>query len=163
MDAALGGEEAVGVLPLGDERRRLDPRLLALGRLLHLDLEAAPLGPAQVHAQQHLGPVLGVGAAGSGADRDDRVAAVVRAAEQARLLELGEPRLDRAQLRVEFVGELGVLRRHLGELAEVTDVGLEPPEGLEPALGAGVRCGDRGGALLIVPEPLGAHLALQLG
>ena len=79
VDAALGGEQAVGVLALGDEGRRLDPRLLALGRLLHLDLEPAALGPAQVHAQEHLGPVLRVGAAGARADGDDGVAGVVLA------------------------------------------------------------------------------------
>ncbi len=32
------------------------------GGLVDLDVEAAPLGPPLVHAQQHLGPVLGVGA-----------------------------------------------------------------------------------------------------
>ena len=99
VDAALGGEEAVGVLAAGDEGRRLEPGLLPRRGLLHLDLEAAPLGPAQVHPQQDLGPVLGVGAAGAGVDGDDGVAGVVLAAEQARLLELGEAPLDRAELR----------------------------------------------------------------
>ena len=33
--------------------------------------EAAALGPAQVHAQEHLGPVLGVGAAGAGVNLQD--------------------------------------------------------------------------------------------
>ena len=99
VDAALGGEEAVGVLAAGDEGRRLQARLLPRRGLLHLDLEAAPLGPAQVHPQQDLGPVLGVGAAGAGVDGDDGVAGVVLAAEQPRLLELGQAALDRAELR----------------------------------------------------------------
>ena len=68
VDAALGGEQPVGVLAAGDEGRRLEARLLPRRGLLHLDLEAAPLGPAQVHAQQDLRPVLGVGAAGAGVD-----------------------------------------------------------------------------------------------
>ena len=132
-------------------------------RLLHLDLEAAPLGPAQVHAQQHLGPVLGVGAAGAGADRDDGVARVVLAAEQARLLELGQPLLDRVELRVELGGDLGVLGRHLGELVEVGDVGLERAERLEPALGARVLRPRSRRPLLVVPEARALHLALELG
>ena len=33
-----------------------------------LDLVAAALGPARVHAQQHVGPVLALGAAGAGMD-----------------------------------------------------------------------------------------------
>ena len=40
--------------------------------------EAMALRPAEVHAQQHLGPVGGLGAAGAGADGDDRVRRVVR-------------------------------------------------------------------------------------
>ena len=123
VDAALGGEQAVGVLAVDDEGRRLEPRLLALGRLGHLDPEAAPLGPAQVHPQQHLGPVLRVGAAGARAHRDDGVAGVVLAVEEARLLELGQPALDRGELLVELGGDLGILGRHLDEVAEVGDVG----------------------------------------
>ena len=62
------------------------------GDLVDLDLEAAPLRPAQVHPQHHLGPVLGVGAAGAGVDLGDRVALVVLAGEQAPQLE----RVERA-------------------------------------------------------------------
>ena len=77
VDAALGGEETVGVLAAGDEGGRLEAGLLPRRGLLHLDLEAAALGPAQVHAQEDLRPVLGVGAAGAGVDRDHGVAGVV--------------------------------------------------------------------------------------
>ena len=77
VHALLGREEAVGVLAPGDEGGRLDARLLARGRLLHLDLEAALLRPAQVHAQQHLGPVLGVGAARAAVHGHHGVAGVV--------------------------------------------------------------------------------------
>ena len=143
VDAALGGEQPVGVLAAGDEGRRLQPGLLPRRGLLHLDLEAAPLGPAQVHAQQHLGPVLGVGAARAGVDRDDGVAGVVLAAEEPRLLELGQAPLDRGELRRQLGGHLLVLGRQLRQLAEVVDVGLERPEGLQPALRAGVLRGDR--------------------
>ena len=152
VDAALGGEEAVGVLAAGDEGGRLQARLLPRRGLLHLDLEAAPLGPAQVHAQEDLRPVLGVGAAGAGVDGDDGVAGVVLAAEQARLFELGEAPLDRGQLGVELGRHLLVLGRHLGQVAEVGDVGLEPAEDLQPLLGAGVGGGGPGRRLLVVPE-----------
>ena len=128
VDAALGAEEPVGVLALGDEGGGLEPGLLALGRLAHLDLEAAALGPAQVHAKEHLGPVLRVGAAGAGAHRHHRVARVVLAVEEARLLELGEAPLDRGELRVELGCDLGIVRGHLEQVAEVSDVGLERAE-----------------------------------
>src|SRR6185437_1189657 len=106
VDAALGGEEAIGVLAAGDEGRRLEAGLLPRRGLRHLDVEAAPFGPAEVHAQEDLGPVLGVGAAGAGMDGDDGVARVVLAGEEARLFELRQSRLDRRQLPLEFVLDL---------------------------------------------------------
>src|SRR4249920_2682021 len=44
-------------------------------------LEPAALGPAQVHAQQHLGPVLRLGAPRARVNRDDGVLSIVLAAE----------------------------------------------------------------------------------
>src|SRR6185369_11959446 len=44
----------------------LDARFLAVLPLHQLDLVAVLLGPAQVHAEEHLGPVLRLGAAGAG-------------------------------------------------------------------------------------------------
>ncbi len=161
VDAPLGGEEAIGVLAAGDEGRRLQPRLLPRGGLLHLDLEAAPLRPAQVHPQQDLGPVLRVGAAGAGVDGDDRVAGVVLAAEQARLFELGEALLDRADLGRELTRQLIVSGRHLGDLLEVVDVALELAEPLQFALGARVGGAGAGGGVLVVPEPGPLHLLLE--
>ena len=57
----------------------LMPGLLPRAGLEQLDLEAAPLGPAHQHAQDHLGPVLGVGAARAGVDGHEGVAGVVAA------------------------------------------------------------------------------------
>ena len=48
----------------------------------------APVAPAQIHAQENLGPILRLGAAGAGMERDDGVAPVVGAAEQLRQLGL---------------------------------------------------------------------------
>ncbi len=163
VDAALGAEEAVGVLALGDEGGGLEPRLLALGRLPHLDLEAAALGPAQVHAKEHLGPVLGVGPAGTRAHRHDGVARVVLTVEEAGLLELGKAPLDRGELRVELGRDLLVLGGHLEQVVEVADVGLERAEALEALLRAGVlRRGLRRG-LLVIPEARRLHLPLEPG
>ncbi len=161
VDAALGGKEAVGVLASGDEGGRLEPGLLPRRGLLHLDLEAAPLGPAQVHAQKDLGPVLGVGSAGPGVDGDDGVAGVVLAAEQTRLLELGQAPLDRAELGAELGRHLLVLGRHLGQVTEVGDIGLEPAEEPQPFLRPSVRGRGPGRGLLVVPEARLAHLGLQ--
>ena len=65
-----------------------------------LDLVAAALGPARVHALEHLGPVLALGAAGAGIDLDIGVVGVGLAGEQGRDLVLLRP-----------LGELGRARR----------------------------------------------------
>jgi hypothetical protein len=161
VDAALGGEEPVCVLAPGDEGGRLQARLLPGGGLLHLHPEAALLRPAQVHAQKHLGPVLGVGAAGAGMNRDHGIAGVVPTAEQPRLLQLGEPTLDRVELVLQLGGHLVVLRRHHRQLVEVGDVGLELAEGLKAALRARVAGRDIGRRRLVVPEAGALHLGLQ--
>ena len=75
-------QQAVGVLAVDLEGDRLDARAFALQPVGDHGLEALALGPAQVHAQQHLGPVLAFGAAGAGVDGDDGAARVVFAGEQ---------------------------------------------------------------------------------
>ncbi|GIX14962.1 MAG: hypothetical protein KatS3mg118_2921 [Paracoccaceae bacterium] len=64
----LGLQPAIGVGPDDLDGRGLDARLLARLLSVSVDLVACALGPAGVHAQQHLGPVLGLGAAGAGVD-----------------------------------------------------------------------------------------------
>ena len=124
MDALLGVEQAVGVLARRAEGGGLDAGLLPRRRLEQLDVEAAPLGPAHHHAQDHLGPVLGVGAARAGVDGHERVAAVVAAREQALLLELLQALLHAEDLLLELARHLGVLLGQLGQRLEVLDVAL---------------------------------------
>ena len=64
-------EVAVGVLAGHLDRDGLDARFLAGEQVDHLGLEARALTPAQVHPHEHLGPVLGLGAAGPGVDGHD--------------------------------------------------------------------------------------------
>ena len=116
--AALGLEDPVRVVARDGERRRLDAVLLARARLEHLGLEAAVGGPAQVHAQQDLGPVLRVGAARVGLDRHDRVAGVVLAGEERVLLQPLELAAQRHDRRRDVVGELVV------ELEQLLRVGV---------------------------------------
>src|SRR5690606_23162135 len=66
VHAAFGLGVAVGVLALDQQSRRLDPGLLAGAVLDALDLVALALGPASVHPEQHLGPVLAFGTACAG-------------------------------------------------------------------------------------------------
>ena len=92
VDAALGLERPIGVFALDGERRGLEAGFLPRARLEQLRLEAAVGRPAQVHAQQDLGPVLRVGAARAADDGHDRVAGVVLAVEERLLLRAARAR-----------------------------------------------------------------------
>ena len=112
------------------EGGRLDPRLGALLDLLEVGAQPPPLRPAQVHAQEHLGPVLGVGAALAGVDRHDRVAARVPAREEACLLQPPELGVRAPQALVQLGDEVGVgllrLAGELGQLGQRLEVSPQP-------------------------------------
>ena len=72
VHAGFGLQPAIGVVALDEDGRGLDAGLFAGVLFEQLDLVAVLLGPARVHAQQHRGPVLALGAAGAGVDLDDR-------------------------------------------------------------------------------------------
>ena len=69
MHAALGAQPAVGAPAVDLDRHALEPGLLAFLLVDDLGREAVALGPAEVHPQEHLGPVGRLRAAGAGADR----------------------------------------------------------------------------------------------
>src|SRR5439155_8572152 len=112
---ALGLEVAVGVLAVDLDRGVLDPRFLAGLEVEEARGVAVALRPAQVHAQQHLRPVLRLGPARSGVDRDQRAEAVPLAREQALELEIGDLLLDPLELARELV-EQRLVALALGQL-----------------------------------------------
>ena len=138
VHALLGLEEAVRVLSADLDFRRLDPRLFALQQVEHVHLEPVALGPAHVHAHQHLGPVLGFGAAGAGMDGEQRVARVVGTLQHVLQLEGLELRADRVglllQLALQREIDMGFRFQQLGELAAVGHAFAQRVIGLEPAL-----------------------------
>ena len=160
MLAALGLEDAVGVLAGDGEGGALQAGLLARARLEQLDLEAAVGGPALVHPQHHLRPVLRVGAAGARLERDDRVAGVVLAVEERRLLEPVELALERPDRGLDLVGHLRV---ELEQAGGVLEVGRQALVHLEALRDARVLGADLLRPLLVVPEARLAHRLLELG
>jgi hypothetical protein len=114
-----------------------------------------PFRPAQVHPQEHLGPVGRFGAAGARADRQDRVAIVVLAGEQEGCPFPDEVLLEGGRIAGQLGFELGIgafiekFERRLevfGTRSEGTPGGdfLAQPVGLAQ---------DLLGAALVVPEP----------
>src|SRR5689334_13846756 len=105
-------QQAVRVLAIHFESGALDPRAFALQAVRNHGLKALAFSPAQVHAKQHLRPILAFGPAGARMDRDDRVAMIVLAGEQHRRLQLLHQfahalqfALDLAIHRLAFAGE----------------------------------------------------------
>ena len=85
-------EQAVRVIARHGNRCALDTRLVSGLEIDDLAREPAALRPPEVDAQQHLGPILRLGAAGAWMHGEDGVGMVVRAAEH--LLGLGCLNLD---------------------------------------------------------------------
>src|SRR5581483_2070361 len=164
VDARLGAEVAEGVRALHHERGALDPRAFAGLLLEDLRLVPAPLRPAQVHPQQHLGPVLRLETARTGVDLDDRAAGVVLAAEELLELELvgvvlhlSEPRLELGErVPVALLRQLEEHLRLVGALAELLPAGDLPEDGRRLAP-------DRLRPRRVVPEPRRGGLLAQLG
>src|SRR5207342_3112571 len=94
VHADLGLQPAEGVLALDAESRALDAGDFAGADFHQFGLPAAALAEAQVHAQQHLGPVLRLGAAGAGLDVDEAVGGIELAGEHAAELQLLHARGD---------------------------------------------------------------------
>jgi hypothetical protein len=112
VNPALGTQVTVGVAAADTHSDALEPGLLTFQLIKDLGREAVALGPAQVHAQQHLGPVSCLGPTGAGGNGQDRVVLVVLTGEQERrsqavkvgrqgLVLVIEPGLERSIVRLD--------------------------------------------------------------
>ena len=103
MDAALGLQIAVSVAAGAGQRGALDTRLFTIGAFEDVGAVSALLGPAQIHPQEYLRPVLGLGTAGAGMDGHDSRALIIGTTER-------EPGFEGVQLLVQTPqvhGDLG--------------------------------------------------------
>ena len=73
---------AIGHRPADGDGGAVDAGFFVVLPLDQRHVVAVLLGPLRVHAEQHLGPVVGVGAAVAGVEADDRPVRIVRAVEQ---------------------------------------------------------------------------------
>src|SRR5262245_1506842 len=154
MHAAFALEPAVGVAALDAHGRGLEPRLLARRLLDVLDLVAMLLGPARVHAQQHLRPVLALGTAGAGMHLEEAVVRVRLAGQQRLgLAALGflPPRFERVPV---FLCPLGVLLRRaaLVPVELVLELLLDARDLAQVSLERGALLHHLLSALLVLPE-----------
>jgi hypothetical protein len=123
-----------------------------------------PGGPAEVHPEEHLGPVRGLRAAGAGADREQRAALVVLAGEQQRRALALEVRGERVGLALELRCQFGIsaLLDQLERRKNVVDALLDAAPQLDLGAEAVRLAEDLLGASLVVPEPGLGRLGLEL-
>jgi hypothetical protein len=163
VHALLGVEIPVGVLSRDTDGGAPDSSFLPLLKVQDLGLQPAALGPAQVHAQQHLRPVTGIGAAGPRVDREDRVRGVVLPPQQLSQLGLLELRRGAPQLLGGLGERLGVvgLGGQLEQDLSVVEGGGEPVQEGELPVHPHLLAEELLGRLAIIPEVGTRRLGLQ--
>ena len=164
MHAVLGLEPAIGVAALDLDGGRLDARLFALGFLDIVDLEAVRVRPARVHAQQHRGPVLALGAAGAGVNFEIGVVIVGLARQQRFELAPRHFGLEIAQGGFGLGDDFLILLR-LAELDHrhlIVELLLHAGERAEIVVERGALAHHAAGGLRIVPEIGVFGLTVQL-
>ncbi len=161
---ALGPQVAVGVAAGDLHSNALDAGLLARSHVQDGGAAAALLGPAQVHAQQHLRPVLGVGAARAGVDGQDGVPAVVLAGEGQRQLHLLQSGGQLVDVGGHGGGEGFVVLRlgQVEQLQGLAGLSLRTAPGLHLLPGVGQAAHHLLRLVGVVPEAGAGGLPLQL-
>ena len=163
MHAVLALQMAIGVFTGDSDGSALDAALFTVLIVHGLAVVAVALGPAGIHAVEHLSPVLGLGAAGAGVDGEDGVGVIILAGEQG-----GEPgflnvglQLDKALLQF---GEERLVLLFIAHLAQGHEIG----PGIAAALLAFQLSLELGDALLdllsllqVVPESVRGALRFQ--
>src|ERR1043165_4535655 len=82
VHADLTGEQTKGIIPADTEGCGLDARFFTRLIVVERGAETLTLRPAQIHAHEHLRPVLRLRAACAGMNSDDGVARIVVTTEQ---------------------------------------------------------------------------------
>ena len=139
MHTAFAGQHSKNSFSRDGKGSRFDAGFFAILIIVDLGLEALLLGPAQIHAHEHLGPVLAFGAARAGVDGDDGVHAIGLAGEHGarfQFLGKGSQRLDGAFQ----------IREHIFALAGQLEVGFD----IATAMDQRIIVGDQGFQTLLV-------------
>ena len=154
MHARLGLQPAIGVVTRDLDGGGFDAGFFALRLFEIFDLEAVLLGPARIHAQQHLGPVLALGAARAGMDLEIGIEPVGLAGQQRFELAAGDFLLQGLQRVLGFGHDAGIVLgfAEFDHLDIVAELALDLADALERILQRGALLHQLLGLLGIVPE-----------
>jgi hypothetical protein len=154
VHAGLAAQVAEGMVALDLDGGAADAGHVALGLFQHLGLEALALAVFEVLAQQHAGPVAGLGAAGAGLDVDEAVQRIGRVAEHAAEFQLLDRLAQRMRLGLDRgqAVEIALGLAHLVELGVVGQVARQVVDGLHHRLEALLLLAQLLRALGLVPD-----------
>ena len=164
MHAGLGAQPAVGVVAVHANRRALDTGDFAIALLDDLGAEAACIGPAQVHAQQHLRPVLRLGTARASLDVEKGAARVHLAREHAHELELPQAFLESGRIPLDLgqAGRVVLGDDEFEQFAGIGDTAADAVEVAECRIEFRAFPAEFLRALRRIPDPRVAQLPVQL-
>ena len=162
MHAVLGFEVAVRVVAAHHRRGALDARFVAGLVLHHFSGPAAALAESQVHAQQHLRPVLRLRATGAGVNGQDGVAIVVLAGKLHRHLDGVDLRLELLDELLDVATDVLPFALQLQQHIELLRFSLDRRAGLEAFFHARALAPQLLRRLGLVPEAGRGHVALDL-
>ena len=162
VHSVLGAEQAVRSRSPHDERDALQPGLLARGGVDDLGLKALALGPLEVHAHEHLHPVLRLHPALSDRQRDHGVVVGKGVGEQQ--VELARTQLfgDRGPFLVQLALQVRIAARELVELDQVAGALLQPVPGTDLLAELGGLTRHLAGVSRVVPHARLHELGVEL-
>jgi len=163
VDAGFGFEMSIGVGSLDFDRDAFNAGFVAVLKIKDVRFITLALDPAQIHAHQHLRPVLRLGAAGAGVDGEDGALVVAGPAEHLAEFEVGDAFFQRIALGFQIL-EHAFIRLALGEFIQVAKIGCFPGQilpGLDPVAPFGDVAHDLLCSLIVVPETGLGYLFLE--
>ena len=162
MNARLALEISVSVVADHPQGGAADTGLVVAQLIHQLGLEAVPLGPTGVSAQQHLRPVARFGAARAGLNAEKGIAGILRPAEHRPQFEIVEPLFDAGQLGCQLLFQGGILIAQLGHCQQVARGRVKLFERLEQCVQGLQLFNDLLRPLGLVPEIRLGHAAVEL-
>ena len=164
VDPLLAFQEPVGIVSLDGKGGAFHPGFFPGEYIQQFHGESLPFRIPGVHPQQHVGPVLGFGAAGPGMEGQDGVVGVILVAEEHAQFQVRQGLPGGFHFAFDFTLEAVVLflHGHFPEGLHVFQLLVQPVVGLHFAFQVVGFLGHGLGLVRIIPEPGRRHLVFQV-
>jgi len=165
VDPGFRLEMAIGIRPFHGENRPLDSGFLTVLKIEDLDAVPASLDPAGVHPEEHLGPILRLGAPGPGIYGDKGVSRIGLIAEKGANFQVGKEIFDLPELPdglpEKFLTSIPILLDQFDSRFQIPYTGFDLPELFDVLLQQTDSASDLLGVPGVIPEIRRGRLPLQ--